>query len=306
MGARGKSESLALLEAAFDAGIRHFDVAPAYGFGQAEGCLGEFIATRRDQVTITTKYGIPPAKSPGLVGLARRLAKPLVHALPGVKRRLAHVAGKAFSGGEKAAFSAAEARQSLERSLRELKTERIDLWLLHEVRADDLRNADELLHFLEDRVAEGTIGAFGVGSQRSRAETLAIKRPQFCGVVQFEWSVNDRPVKGMEGFRIHHRALTDNFRALHAGLVADKRRCVQWSEEVGADLADRDALAGLMLKAALVENGRAIVLFSSKDPLHMKRNVEVAEDRSLESPARRLYKVVQTAAQGVRETEAGG
>ena len=40
MGAMGRKESVAMLEAAFDAGVRHFDVAPMYGFGQAESCVG--------------------------------------------------------------------------------------------------------------------------------------------------------------------------------------------------------------------------------------------------------------------------
>lgn len=33
--------SCALVEAAYDAGFRHFDVAPSYGNGQAERILGE-------------------------------------------------------------------------------------------------------------------------------------------------------------------------------------------------------------------------------------------------------------------------
>lgn len=306
MGALGKRESLALLEAAYEAGVRHFDVAPLYGFGQAEGCLGEFIASRRGEVTVTTKYGIPPAKNPGLVGFARSLARPLIKALPGLKQKLSGVAGKALSSSAKASFTAEQARESLERSLRELKTERVDVWLLHEVTADDLRSSDALLRFLEDSVAAGKIGAFGVGSERSRVETLAIKRPKFCGVMQFEWSVADRPVRGLEGFRIHHRALTDQFRSLHAGLLADRTRCASWSERVGADLANKETLAGLMLKAALVENPVSVVLFSSKSSAHIKRNVAVADDVSLETPARNLYELVQRAARDVRETEAGG
>src|SRR5947209_18236948 len=101
MGAQGKKESLALLEAAYDAGVRHFDVAPLYGFGQAEGCLGEFLAGRRGEVTVTTKYGIPPAKNPGLIGFARSLARPVIKALPGLKQKLSGVAGKALSGGDR-------------------------------------------------------------------------------------------------------------------------------------------------------------------------------------------------------------
>jgi diketogulonate reductase-like aldo/keto reductase len=306
MGALGRRESLRLLEAAWDAGVRHFDVAPAYGFGQAEGCVGEFLASRWGEATVTTKYGIPPAKNPGLIGLARRVAKPIVVLLPGLKRGLSSAAGKAFSGGEKASFSATEARESLERSLRELKTDRVDVWLLHEATSDDLRQSDELLAFLEGAVADGKIGAFGVGSERARVETLAIKRPKFCGMVQFEWSVLERPVHGIQGFRIHHRALTDHFRKMHAGLVVDAPRCARWSEAAGADLANRETLAALMLKASLVENPESVVLFSSKDAGHMRRNVEVAEDASLEAPARRLYGLVQQAAKTLRESEAGG
>jgi len=309
MGAMGRKESLAMLEAAYDAGVRHFDVAPLYGFGQAENCLGEFLARHRAEVTVTTKYGIPPAKNPGLIGLARSIARPVVKALPGLKRSLSQAAGKALGNEELASFTAAQAKESLDRSLAELRTDRIDVWLLHEVTADDLREdgGDEgLLRLLEDSVAAGTIGTFGVGSEREKIRTLAIKRPAYCRTVQFEWSVMDRPVPAMPGFRIHHRALTDNFRAMHAGLLQDKARCAKWSAATGADLADPEVLASLMLKAALVENPQSVILFSSKVPAHMQRNVEVAGDKALEAPARKLYGLVQDAAKGHRAIEAGG
>jgi D-threo-aldose 1-dehydrogenase len=302
MGAMGRAQSLAMLEAAFDAGVRHFDVAPLYGFGQAESCLGEFLGRHRGEVTVTTKYGIPPAKNPGLIGFARSIAGPVVKALPGLKQRLSKVASKAMANDEKASFTAAQAKESLDRSLRELRTERIDVWLLHEVTADDLRDSDGLLRLLEDSVAAGTIGAFGVGSEREKIEMLVAARPEFCRTMQFEWSVMDAPIPAMPGFRIHHRALTDNFRALHAGLLEDKVRCAQWSDEVGADLADREALASLMLKAALVENPASVILFSSKDAAHIRRNVDVAGNAALEAPAKKLYGLVQSR----RMVEAGG
>jgi len=309
MGAMGRKESLATLEAAYDAGIRHFDVAPMYGFGQAESCLGEFLGRHRAEVTVTTKYGIPPPKRTGWMGVARSLARPVVRALPGLKRGLVQAATRATATEEKTSFTAAQARESLERSLKELRTDRIDVWLLHEVTADDLREdapGEGLLRLLEDSVAAGTVGTFGVGSEREKVRTLAIKRPRFCRMLQFEWSVMETPVPELSGFRIHHRSLTDNFRGLHAGLLEDKKRCAQWSEAVGADLADRDVLASLMLKAALVENPASVVLFSSKDAGHIRRNVEIAGDGALAAPARRLYGVVQTAAKDRRTIEAGG
>jgi D-threo-aldose 1-dehydrogenase len=292
MGVMGRKESIATLETAFDAGVRHFDVAPMYGFGQAESCVGEFLGRHRAEVTVTTKYGIPPAKHQGLIGLGRSMARPVVKALPGLKQRLSKMAGNMAQPAEKASFTAAQAKESLDRSLAELRTDRIDVWLLHEVTADDLQD-EGLLRLLEDLVAAGTIGTFGVGSEREKVEALLAARPAYCDVVQFEWSIMDAPVPAMKSFRIHHRALTENLRSLHAGIMEDKARAARWSERVGADLVDREVLASLMLRAALVENPESVILFSSKSQAHMRHNIRVAEDRSLEAPAHRLYSLVQ-------------
>jgi hypothetical protein len=48
-----------------------------------------------------------------------------------------------------------------------------------------------------------------------------------------------------------------------------------------------------MLKAALVLYPNTVLLVSSKNPAHIKENVRVAEDASLEAPARRIYDLVQ-------------
>ena len=292
MGAMGRRESTAMLEAAFGAGIRHFDAAPLYGFGQAEGCLGDFLGRHRAEVTVTTKYGIAPARRRGWIGLARAAARPVVRALPGLKRGMAQVAGKAVQPAGRGSFTAAEAQESLERSLRELRTDHIDVWLLHEATVDDLTD-DRLLRMMQDAVASGRVGMFGVGSERARVEALLTARPEYCATVQFEWSVMDAAVRSTKSFRIHHRALTENVRGLHAKLVQGKARCAEWSREVGEDLADREALAALMLKAALVENPGSVILFSSKRADHIAHNVKVASDGALEAPARRLYALVQ-------------
>ena len=307
MGAMGRAESLAILEAAFDAGIRHVDVAPMYGYGQAEGVLGEFLERHRGQVTVTTKYGIPPAKRQGLISLARSVARPVVRAMPGLKRGLTTAAAKTVGAGPKASFSAADARESLDRSLRELRTDHIDIWLLHDAIPADLHD-DGLLRLMQDAVVAGKIGTFGLGSDRKAINEVADTRPEYLPVVQFAWSVLDTPVPATKSFQIHHRALTDNFRRLHQQLLADQARCTQWSGLVGSDLADARALSALMLKAALLENPSGIVLFSSKRAEHIGNNVAVAGDATLESPARRLYALVQsesTAATPWNERAAG-
>lgn len=305
MGASGRRTSLALLESAFDSGIRHFDVAPMYGYGEAESCLGEFLQRHRADVTIATKYGIPPAKKSSLISLGRRIAGPIIKTFPTLKQRLASAANAATHNSERATFTPTEARASLERSLAALRTDRIDLWLLHEASAADLRD-DALLDLLEEEVQKGTIGTFGIGSEAAKVPALLAKHSAYCRTLQYEWSVLDpsidsstdpsfeaTPLSGRKPFRIHHRALTTNFRAVHHALTQDKQLCQRWSASTHTDLSNAEDLARLMLKASLVMNPASVVLFSSKNPQHIQTNVQIAGDQSLDDPARQFYELVQ-------------
>ncbi|HEY9395457.1 MAG TPA: aldo/keto reductase, partial [Nocardioides sp.] len=48
----------ATLDAAWQAGVRHFDTAPHYGLGLSEERIGRFLATRpRSEFVISTKVG---------------------------------------------------------------------------------------------------------------------------------------------------------------------------------------------------------------------------------------------------------
>jgi D-threo-aldose 1-dehydrogenase len=297
MGAMGRRASLAILEAAYDAGIRHFDVAPMYGYGEAESCLGEFLQRHRDQITVTTKYGIPPGKKSSLISAARRVAGPLIKTLPSLKHRLAQAANTATRPSKMATFTAQEAKASLERSLAELRADHIDVWLLHEVSAADLQD-DALLLLLEQEVQRGTIGTFGAGSSADKIPTLLAEHPAYCRTLQYEWSILDShveasPVIPAPPFRIHHRALTDNFRSLHRALTENRELCKRWSASTNIDLSNANDLARLMLKAALLINPASIILFSSKNPHHISANAKLADDRTLDAPAAALYRLVR-------------
>lgn len=293
MGALNRRQSLRLLNAAYEAGIRHFDVAPMYGYGEAESCLGEFLQHHGTDVTITTKYGIPPPKRGGALRAARRVVGPIVQRVPALKSRLVRAAGAVASPAEKSKFSAEEASASLENSLRLLRADFIDVLLLHEAVASDLTD-DGLLQFLENAVKQGKIGNFGVGSDSSEIPALLHDRSAYCRIVQHDWSVLNSQEQPSTSFHIHHRALTDRLQTLHSGLASNAPRCRRWSEATGRDLARRDELASLMLKAALVLYPNTVLLVSSRNPAHIRENVRVAEDASLEHPARRLYELVQS------------
>jgi len=297
MGSMGRKDSLATLDAAYDAGLRHFDVAPMYGHGEAEVCLGEFLARHRGEVTVTTKFGIPP-DSKSLKAVVRGLARPVLKLLPGLKKRLQGAASVVNAPAAKLDFSVAKARESLDRSLAALRVERIDVWLLHEAEAGDLTD-DGLLRLMEEMVAAGKIGTFGVGSGVEKIAALMSERPGYCRTLQYEWSVLDAPIAQGAAFRMHHRALTENFIALHEALKGDAARSRRWSEYCGADVSDAETLARLMLKASLVCNPESVILFSSKRPKNILGNAAVAGDASLEAPALKLYALVRAEAVGM-------
>jgi D-threo-aldose 1-dehydrogenase len=298
MGATNRRDSMKLLETAYEAGIRHVDVAPMYGYGEAETCLGEFLQNHRGQITIATKYGVAPPKKPTIIKLGRSIAGPILKQLPSLKHRLARAANAATRNPERPTFTAAQAKASLERSLIALRTGHIYLWLLHEATAADLQD-DTLLSLLEAEVKRGTIGAFGIGSSADKIPAILATHPAYCRTLQYEWSVLDSPISDVPippsaPFRIHHGTLTKNFRAIHQSIVNNQPLCQRWSASINIDLSRPQALAHLMLKAALVMNPTSIILFSSKNPAHIHANVRTAADTTLESPARKLYNLVQS------------
>jgi diketogulonate reductase-like aldo/keto reductase len=264
-----------------------------YGYGEAESCLGDFLEHYRAQITITTKYGIAPPKKSAIIKLGRSIAGPIVRQLPSLKQRLTKVANAATHNPQRPTFTAAQAKASLDCSLLALRTDHIDLWLLHEATADDLQD-DTLLSLLEAEVKKGTIGTFGIGSSADKIPALLTSHPAYCRTLQYEWSVLDVPIRPSTPFRIHHRALTNNFRALHAALIKNQPLCQRWSASTNTDLSHAEALAHLMLKASLVMNPASIILFSSKSPAHIQANVHTAADTTLEQPARQLYNLVQS------------
>lgn len=120
------TESFALFDAAFDAGCTAFDTAPVYGRGEAERRLGAWIKTRgvRDSVVIIDKACHPDASGPRVNPEALRF--------------------------------------DLERSLRDLGVDHIDLYLLH--RDDPEISPEAILETLELEVRRGRIRAYGASN----------------------------------------------------------------------------------------------------------------------------------------------
>lgn len=262
-----------LLAAALDLGIRHFDTAPYYGYGQAERTLGRFLKGRRDGVTVTTKFGIAPPRVAGVATVAS-LAKRLTRKLGPLRRLLSRQAGRLV---QRNAFGVEDARRSLESSLRALGTEYIDVYLLHE--AGPAEVSEDLLAFLIEQQARGVIRTFGIGSELDRTIGVLNCCPSIARVVQIENNVVRRNFErlpaGVEAAMVTHRALGEAFRELSAQYGADRDLAERCSAEVGADCSDKAILGGLMLSYAVRSNPAGVVLFSSRSRSHLERNVAV-------------------------------
>lgn len=75
----------AVVHAALDAGVTHFDTAEMYGDGRSEEYLGAALGSRRDEATIATKYSPRPDDEPYRPGV---IARRITDAVEGSLRRL--------------------------------------------------------------------------------------------------------------------------------------------------------------------------------------------------------------------------
>ena len=182
--------STRLIDAALSAGIRHFDTAPSYGGGQSEEVLGEALSGMKD-VTLTTKIGIERkitgvARSPMQRGY-RQFVKPLLTRVPGLKSKLMQLmADKQRDEFLKSAplrkLENSYIRRELEASLKRLKRDRVDLYLIHE--PDQFALDEEALESCTALMREGLIGAFGLAYGRSTSTVPdfgAVNQSQYCG-----------------------------------------------------------------------------------------------------------------------------
>jgi hypothetical protein len=191
-----------LVETALAVGIRHFDTAPSYSWGQSEQVLGQVLTGATD-VTIATKVGVEPVGSgPTPVGTAYRLiGRPLLARLPGLKSRLIRrTAGPVTLptiSTHLRTLSKQEIEASVEQSLKRLRRDHVDLLLIHE--PDHIRLDEPTLEAFRELQRRGVVRAFGLGYARVVADP-----PRFGQVVQSHIAA---PVHRADTLRIWHGVL---------------------------------------------------------------------------------------------------
>ncbi|WP_426285886.1 aldo/keto reductase [Luteibacter sp. E-22] len=140
-GAGDEKESVATLERALELGITFWDTSDAYGPHTNEELIGRTLAGRRDKVFLATKFGI-----------VRDPNDPMKR---GISGRPEYV------------------RQSVEGSLRRLKTDYIDLYYQH--RVDRTVPIEETVGAMADLVKEGKVRHLGLSEASAESIRKAAK-----------------------------------------------------------------------------------------------------------------------------------
>lgn len=120
-------DSERLVRAALDLGVRVIDTASIYGQGDSERTIGRAIAGRRDDAFVVTKG----ARSFSAKYRLARPLKPILRPLLSTLRQGAQVATARREDALIADWSPRRIVESLDDSLRRLRTDRVDAYLLH-------------------------------------------------------------------------------------------------------------------------------------------------------------------------------
>jgi aryl-alcohol dehydrogenase-like predicted oxidoreductase len=313
MGSAGRRESVTALNAAYDAGITFFDTARSYGYGACEGLLGEFCTGRRERVTLCTKFGILPARN-NWKQTMKPLARGAVKLLPGLRKAARKQAGRLQSKNQ---FSVGVLRRSLEKSLRELRTDYVDILLMHAAPLSVLAQEDLLLE-LERVVAEGKVRVAGIsGEPEVIATALASEAGVLCtaqfacdiGNFGFLESVADTTAPGRTEPRMflvgNHPfggavGIGQTLRGIAA--LADDPAL---PEELRAklDLKDPQLLPEVILNAVLAGTGIDAVVPAMMQPRHLQSNCRALEDcRFSHAELVELRRELASVAEGLQET----
>jgi D-threo-aldose 1-dehydrogenase len=276
-----------ILDAARASGIRHFDTAPMYGLGLAEREIGKFARGRRGEIVIATKLGFAP--TPAARGIAPLQApiRRVFSAFPSLRSGAKASAARPGFGGlgsllyHASGYDGAAARASLERSLRALKTDHVDLLLLHDPQPGTVRG-DDVCAYLERARDAGLIRAWGIAGEPKPTCRVGKELPVEPDVVQ----LRDNPLAKSEGdawgacapARITFGVLGISIARIVEHVGADPERRRRWRQAVGRDCEDPEVVAALLLARARRENPEGVVLFSTMREAHVRSASEAIAD----------------------------
>ena len=296
---KDQKEAVRMLDFAFDQGITHFDVARVYGMGHAESILGEFLKHKRNEVTITTKFGLNPLSTPMgslnlnlLLRLKKAIQKyPAFYKL--VRRNITSQKPAALSP-----YSISEAQKSIYKSLAELKTDHIDCLLLHEATINDANN-QELIEFLEKLKKDGIVLNYGIGSDYSKYEDDCSNFPDRFDVFQFEHSIcnpNIFSLKNIEHKAIFIHSVFKHLEKIRPAIANNPNIARKVSELINKDISNTQNLCGFVLSMANADMDKlkcqGKIIFSTTRIENLTGNLRACESIPANQQAYNLIKSI--------------
>lgn len=157
-GSVSDEDAIAALNAAIDAGVTLIDTADVYGDGRSERLVAQVRKSRSEQIIVATKAG----------------------------RRLSPHTADGYNKENLTAF--------VERSLKNLDTEAVDLLQLH-CPPTEVYYRPEVFHALDELVALGKIRAYGVSVEKVEEALKAIEYPNVQSVQIIFNAFRQRPAE---------------------------------------------------------------------------------------------------------------
>lgn len=148
-GKTDNKESLSALKRAFELGVRVFDTADVYGCGLSEELVGKALENHREEIVIITKFGNTFDSK--------------------TKRQLGEDASPKYI------------RDAIKASHRRLKTDHIDIYLLH-IWGYPIDKAAETMDTLEDLTSEGLIKGYGWSTDSTSRTAAYSDRTHYVAV----------------------------------------------------------------------------------------------------------------------------
>ena len=274
----GRREGLQALAAAHDRGINWLDLAPSYGDGEAEPIVAEFMHGRRGTLHIASKCGIAPPE----VGALARIAKPVARAVVQAVPNLRGVVARGRAGAATLPLSGTLIRDSVERSLRRLRTDHLDVIALHDPNPADVIRED-VAGALSDVLKAGKARVAGVAGS-IEAALAALRAGLPIGHVQIADGPGqaglDRLRKEAGGKLANVHVVTHSLYSrpmLTAALTATGERQRRIREQLDAagygGLDYGSAIHAAALDYALRSNPSGTVLLSMFKRAHIDANV---------------------------------
>ncbi|WP_162617672.1 aldo/keto reductase [Yoonia maritima] len=269
------------LALAYDNGVRWFDVAPAYGAGEAEKILGHFLKGKRHQAFICTKVGLAPPARNGVVKLAYSLARPAAAMAKGLRKQFRK---SRATRNVHVALSPELLVTSLDQSLAALGTDYVDVFALHDPAPEDTRR-DDICDVLMRLKEQGKVRALSIaGSYNACRHGLTAPMPPFSFA-----QLADPPGSGGVVHKLAHEVNRPFDTVVHSVLgvggacelltngINANPQLRHAINAIGIEGSASDMAAKTLLRRAFSLNPHSIVLMSMFSQKHLASNLEAVQ-----------------------------